>query len=50
MFKEVKIADIKLGKRFRKDMGELKPLAESIQHDGLGITNRFELVFCERRL
>ena len=54
MFKEVKIADIKLGKRFRKEMGDLKPLAESIRHDGLlqpiGITDRFELVFGERRL
>lgn len=54
MLKELKIADIKIGKRHRKDMGDLVSLAESIRHDGLlqpiGVTDEFRLVFGERRL
>ena len=54
MLKTLKIADIKIGKRHRKDMGYLSSLAESIRHDGLlqpiGVTDKFRLVFGERRL
>ena len=52
--KILRIADIKIGKRHRKDMGDLVSLAESIRHDGLlqpiGVTDEFRLVFGERRL
>lgn len=52
--KELKIADIKIGHRHRKDMGDLTTLADSIQKDGLlqpiGVTEKLELVFGERRL
>jgi ParB family chromosome partitioning protein len=43
-----------LGKRHRKDHGDLAQLADSIAEQGLlqpiGITEDFELVFGERRL
>jgi ParB-like chromosome segregation protein Spo0J len=49
-----KIADIHIGKRHRKEIGELGPLAESISKQGLlqpiGVTAANELVFGERRL
>lgn len=51
---EVKISDIKVGDRFRKDMGDLEGLAQSINEGELlqpiGITPDHELVFGERRL
>ena len=54
MLKELKISDIKVGKRHRKDMGDLKSLANSIRQDGflqpIGVTEKLELVFGERRL
>lgn len=54
MLKELPISSIKIGPRHRKDMGDLRALAESIQHDGLlqpiGVTEKMELVFGERRL
>jgi ParB-like chromosome segregation protein Spo0J len=54
MLKELKIADIKVGNRHRKDMGDLTSLADSIREEGLlqpiGVTEKFELVFGERRL
>jgi hypothetical protein len=54
MLKTLKIADIKIGKRHRKDMGDLTSLADSIRHDGLlqpiGVTDKLRLVFGERRL
>ena len=54
MLKELKIADIKIGKRHRKDMGDLTSLADSIRQVGLlqpiGVTDKFRLVFGERRL
>lgn len=54
MLKELKITDIKVGTRHRKDMGDLSTLAESIQQNGLlqpiGVTEKMELVFGERRL
>ena len=54
MLKDIKIADIKVGNRHRKDMGSLTSLADSIRQEGLlqpiGVTNRLELVFGERRL
>ena len=43
-----------MGSRHRKDMGDLTTLAESIRQEGLlqpiGVTDRLELVFGERRL
>lgn len=49
-----KIKDIKVGQRFRKDMGDLAALAKSISELGLlqpiGIDHAFNLVFGERRL
>ena len=52
--KELKIADIKVGSRHRKDMGSLTSLADSIRQEGLlqpiGVTDKLELVFGERRL
>lgn len=54
MLKELKIADIKVGSRHRKDMGDLSSLAQSIRQNGLlqpiGVTEKMELVFGERRL
>jgi ParB-like chromosome segregation protein Spo0J len=52
--KEVKISDIKLGTRYRKAMGDIEGLAESINETELlqpiGITPDNELIFGERRL
>ena len=52
--KELKITDIKVGHRHRKDMGDLTSLADSIRQDGflqpIGVTEKLELVFGERRL
>ncbi len=49
MLKTLKIADIKIGKRHRRNMGDLTSLAESIRHDGLlqpiGVTDKFRIVF-----
>jgi hypothetical protein len=54
MLEELKISAIKVGHRHRKDMGDLTSLAESIRREGLlhpiGVTDRHELVFGERRL
>jgi len=54
MLKELKITNIKIGDRHRKEMGDLTSLAESIRQEGLlqpiGVTERLELVFGERRL
>lgn len=54
MLKEIKITDITVGNRHRKDMGDLKFLAKSIRDEGLlqpiGVTEKMELVFGERRL
>src|SRR6516225_758949 len=54
MLKELKIADITVGSRHRKDMGDLTGLAESIRQEGMlqpiGVTDRLELVFGERRI
>ena len=54
MLKELKIADIQVGQRHRRDMGDLTTLAHSIRQEGLlqpvGVTDRLELVFGERRL
>ncbi len=51
---EVKISEIKVGDRFRKDMGDIEGLAQSISEGELlqpiGITPDHELVFGERRL
>ena len=51
---EVKISEIKIGDRFRRDMGDLEGLAVSIATEGLlqpiGITEDNLLVFGERRL
>ena len=51
---EVKISDIKIGTRYRKAMGDIEGLAESIKETQLlqpiGITTNHELVFGERRL
>ena len=54
MLKELKIDSIKVGSRHRKDMGDLSSLADSIRQEGLlqpiGVTDRLELVFGERRI
>jgi len=54
MLKQIRISSIKVGKRHRKDMGDLAALAESIRDEGLlqpiGVTEDMELVFGERRL
>jgi DNA modification methylase len=54
MLRELKIADIKVGTRYRKEMGDLSTLAHSIRRNGLlqpiGVTEKMELVFGERRL
>src|SRR6516162_5167834 len=54
MLKEIKITDIVVGTRHRRDMGDLTTLAESIRQEGLlqpiGVTERLELVFGECRI
>lgn len=54
MLKELKITDIKVGNRHRKEMGSLTSLADSIREEGLlqpiGVTEKLQLVFGERRL
>lgn len=54
ILKELRIKDITVGTRHRKDMGDLATLADSIRADGLlqpiGVTDKLELVFGERRL
>ena len=54
MLKELKISDIKVGTRHRKEMGDLTSLADGIKEGGLlqpiGVTEKLELVFGERRL
>jgi hypothetical protein len=54
MLKELKITEIKVGSRHRRDMGDLAGLADSIRKEGLlqpiGVTDRLELVFGERRI
>ena len=54
MLKELKITDIMVGQRHRREMGDLTTLAESIRQEGLlqpiGVTDRLELVFGERRI
>ena len=54
MLKEIKIDSIKVGSRHRRDMGDLSSLADSIRQEGLlqpiGVTDRLELVFGERRI
>lgn len=52
--KELPITEVKIGERFRKDLGDLERLAEGIRDHGLfqpiGITAENELVFGQRRL
>ena len=54
MLKEIRITDIKVGPRHRRDMGDLMPLARSIRQEGLlqpiGVTETLELAFGERRI
>lgn len=54
MTESVRIADVRIGKRYRKDMGDLSALAESIQRVGLlhpiVVTDNDVLVAGERRL
>jgi ParB family chromosome partitioning protein len=54
MLKDIKIADITVGSRHRRDMGDFTSLADSIRQEGLlqpiGVTDRLELVFEERRI
>lgn len=51
---EMPVRDIRVGQRHRKDMGDLKGLARSIEEHGLlqpvGVTEDMVLVFGERRL
>lgn len=51
---DAKISDIKIGTRFRKDMGDIEGFAQSIEETDLlhaiGITPDYELIFGERRL
>ena len=51
---EIKISDIQISDRFRKDHGDLEELAQSISELGLlqpiGVTPDNRLVFGERRL
>jgi DNA modification methylase/ParB-like chromosome segregation protein Spo0J len=50
---DFKISDIKVGKRFRQDMGDIGELAESMKDhllQPIGVTPKRELVFGERRL
>lgn len=52
--RKLSVTDIKVGRRHRKDMGDLKSLAQSIKEEGLlqpvGVTSDMKLVFGERRL
>ena len=51
--KNIKISTIKIGKQFRKEMGDLEELAESIRHgllQPIGVTPKRQLVFGYRRL
>ena len=52
--KKLQVSQIKAGRRHRKDMGDLKSLAQSIKEEGLlqpiGVTADMKLVFGERRL
>lgn len=54
MLKEIPLARITVGNRYRKEMGDLELLAENIRANGLlqpiGVTEELELVFGERRL
>ena len=54
MLEELNIAEIKVGNRHRRDMGDLVALADSIRLEGLlqpiGMTEQLELVFGERRI
>jgi ParB family chromosome partitioning protein len=54
MLKDIKISDITVGNRHRRDMGDLTSLAESIRAEGLlqpiGVTDDLELVFGQRRI
>ncbi len=54
MIDRMKIAEIKIGKRHRKDLGDLQSLADSIQEIGLlhpiVVTEDGELIAGERRL
>jgi ParB/RepB/Spo0J family partition protein len=54
VLKDIRINDIKVCHRHRRDMGDLKSLADSIRQEGLlqpvGVTDRLELVLGERRL
>ena len=51
---KMKIGDIKIGDRYRKQMGDIQELADSIEEQGLlqpiGITQDKELVFGQRRI
>lgn len=51
---EIAIRSIKVGRRHRKDVGDISALCESIERQGLlqpiGITKAKQLVFGERRL
>lgn len=51
--KHLRLSDIKIGKRFRQDMGDIPELAESLKAgllQPIGVTPKHELVFGERRL
>jgi ParB-like nuclease domain len=54
ILKEIKIADIRVGSRHRRDMGDLTALADSIRREGLlqpvGVTDGLELAFGQRRI
>ena len=54
MLLEVPLADIVIGERHRRDMGDLQSLADSMREVGLlqpiGITEDRQLVFGERRV
>jgi hypothetical protein len=47
--KELRIDSIRVGRRHRRDMGDLTALADSIRQEGMlqpvGVTDRLELVF-----
>ena len=51
---EVTLSTIKVGERYRKDMGDLDALADSIRTVGLlqpiGITSNYQLIWGHRRL
>ena len=52
MLQSLKISDIKVRNRHRKDMGDLTSLADSIKQEGLlqsiGVTEKLGLVLGER--